>query len=50
MKRNLICELPDGHIDVYVWAPHPCGGWYVIDAAIYGPRGYVGRPAGVNNA
>lgn len=41
--RNLRCLLPDGHIGVKVYAPHPCGGWYVIEAFAYGPKGQVGR-------
>lgn len=41
--RNLICELPDGHIEVSHWAPHPCGGYYEIERQVWGPRGFVGR-------
>jgi hypothetical protein len=40
--RNLQCLLPDGHIPVVTWAPHPCGGWYVLEAWAYGPHGRVG--------
>jgi len=41
--RNLLCELPDGHIPVEIWSQHPCGGKYVIEAYVYGPNGRVGR-------
>lgn len=40
--RNLVCLLPDGHIPVTVWAPHPCGGRYMVEAWVYGPNGRVG--------
>lgn len=41
--RNLYVLLPDGCVPVEVWAPHPCGGYYVLDAVAYGPSGRVGR-------
>lgn len=41
--RNLLCLLPDGHIEVTHWAPHPCGGYYLVEAQVWGPRGFVGR-------
>lgn len=41
--RNLLCLLPDGHLPVAVWAPHPEGGWYVIEAWCYGPGGRTGQ-------
>lgn len=41
--RNLLCLLPDGHIPVTVWHPHPCGGYYMVGAWCYGPDGCVGR-------
>ncbi|MCA1571674.1 MAG: hypothetical protein LC798_15440 [Chloroflexi bacterium] len=41
--RNVICELPDGHLVVTFWEPHPCGGIYMVDARVFGPNGFVGR-------
>lgn len=41
--RNLTCLLPDGCIGVKVWARHPCGGLYVLEAWCYGPSGRIGR-------
>jgi hypothetical protein len=40
--RNLLCWLPDGCLGVTVHAPHPCGGYYLLDARCYGPDGYIG--------
>jgi hypothetical protein len=35
---NLTVELGNEApaVPVYRWAPHPCGGWYVADAKVYG--------------
>lgn len=40
--RNLLCLLPDGHIVVSLWAPHPCGGIYCTGVWCWGPHGRVG--------
>jgi hypothetical protein len=40
--RNLVCLLPDRYVPVETWAPHPCGGWYVAEAWVYGPQGRLG--------
>jgi hypothetical protein len=40
---NLLCELPNHCVGVRVVAPHPCGGYYELDAHCYGPRGLIGR-------
>lgn len=40
--RNLLCLLPDGHMPVTYWAPHPCGGYYMHQAWVYGSNGIVG--------
>jgi hypothetical protein len=40
--RNLLCLLPDGHVSVGVWAPHPCGGYYEVERWCYGRAGRVG--------
>jgi hypothetical protein len=44
-RRNILCLLPDGHIEVTYWMAHPCGGWWNYDALVYGPKGVVGRCA-----
>ena len=41
--RNLRCLLPDGCLPVTLHDPHPCGGYYVIEAWVYGPHGRIGR-------
>lgn len=41
--RNLLCLLPDGHIEVSYWSAHPCGGWWLHERLIYGRLGVVGR-------
>lgn len=43
--RNLLCLLPDGHIEVGHWLPHPCGGYYEIERWVCGPGGRVGYAA-----
>lgn len=40
--RNYPCLLPDGHIVVRLYAPHPCGGLWMMEAWCWGPRGRVG--------
>lgn len=42
MSRNLLCLLPDGHIEVGTWEPHPCGGYYEVERWVWGPAGRVG--------
>lgn len=44
--RNLLCLLPDGCIEVGIWAPHPCGGLYAIERWCWGPAGRIGYSMG----
>lgn len=49
MIRNLLCVLPDGHIVVGIYCPHPCGGVYCVESWCYRPRGRVGWHATVGH-
>lgn len=42
---NLRIELPSNAPVVLVrhYAPHPCGGYYAVEASVYGPLGLLGR-------
>jgi len=39
---NCTCLLPDYCIGASMWAPHPCGGYYKVEAWCYGPHGRIG--------
>jgi hypothetical protein len=36
---NIIAELPDGCFPVFLYAPHPEGGRYCVEAFVYGLAG-----------
>jgi hypothetical protein len=40
--RSLLCLMGDGYIEVTHWYPHPCGGYYMVEAQVWGPQGKVG--------
>lgn len=43
LGANPLCLLPAGrYLCVSLWAPSPCGGYYVHEAWVYGDRGRVG--------
>jgi hypothetical protein len=39
---NMTCLLPDYCMGVTMWEPHPCGGYYMVEAWCYGPHGRIG--------
>jgi hypothetical protein len=39
--RNLVIELPDGYVAVGLYAPHPCGGSFMVDGWAVGPAGRI---------
>jgi len=42
---NIVLSLPMDApaIPVTIHHPHPCGGYYVAEAWVYGPEGRIGR-------
>lgn len=43
MNENPLVRLPKGdYLGVRVYAQHPCGGRYMIEAWLYGPAGRIG--------
>jgi hypothetical protein len=43
--RNLLVSLPSTApvVPVTIHLPHPCGGYYIEEALVYGPTGCIGR-------
>lgn len=42
---NVLVSLPNNApvVPVAMYCPHPCGGWYIAEALVYGPTGCIGR-------
>jgi hypothetical protein len=39
----MTCLLPNTRIGVVIRHPHPCGGYYTVEAWCYGPAGRIGH-------
>jgi len=44
-SANLTVSLPINApvVPVSIHHPHPCGGYYIVEALVYGPSGVIGR-------